>query len=243
LLQRAEAIFTGEQERQALKPAALEIYATANRADDAFALAKEMLAKNPDDLYVLARMTQAGIEEARKRNRKYADVSLQYGLKAIELIEAGKKPSNLDNEAWLDYKNSLGQLYQQTAILYLAADNTQEARARLNKAAALSPQDPNNFALLGRVINADYLSQMKTYETMPEGKAKQDALKTLETALDSMIDAYARAAALALGRPEYQTLLQQVIPDLTTYYKYRHNQSTKGLQELINRYKPRSITN
>jgi len=243
LLQRAQTIFTGEQEREALKPAAFEAYVIANRADDAFALAKEILAKNPDDLYVLARMTQVGIEAARKRDRKYAEVSLQYGLKAIELIEAGKKPSNIDNEAWLDHKNSLGQLYQQTAILYLAGNNTQEARARLNKAAALSPQDANNFALLGRVINADYLSQMKAYEVMPEGKPKQDLLKTLETVLDSMIDAYARAAALALGRPEYQTLLQQVIPDLTAYYKYRHNQSTKGLQELINRYRPRSFTN
>ena len=31
--------------------------------------------------------------------------------------------------------------------------------------------------------------------------------------------------------------MQQVIPDLTNYYKYRHNQSTKGLQELINKYR------
>ena len=31
-------------------------------------------------------------------------------------------------------------------------------------------------------------------------------------------------------------LMQQVIPDLTNYYKYRHNQST-SLQELINKYR------
>src|SRR5437763_978189 len=78
LLQRAQAIFTTEQEREALKPAAFEIYVAASRYDDAFALAKEMLSKNPDDLYVLVRMTQAGAEETRKRNRAHADVSLQY---------------------------------------------------------------------------------------------------------------------------------------------------------------------
>ena len=49
----------------------------------------EMLAKNPDDLSVLVRMTQVGTEEARKRNRKHTEVALQYGLKAIALIEAG----------------------------------------------------------------------------------------------------------------------------------------------------------
>ena len=239
LLQRAQAIFTNEEEREALKPTAFEIYIAANRYDDAFALAKEMLAKNPDDLDVLVRMTQTGVEETRKRNRAHADVSLRYGLKAIALIESGKKPAGIDNESWLAHKSNLGQLYQQTAILYLAADNTQEAKARLTKAALLSPQDPNNFALLGRLINADYVSQTKDYEAMPEGNAKQEALKNLEAVVDSMIEAYAGAAALATGRPEYQMLLQQVIPDLTVYYKYRHNQSTKGLQELINRYKPR----
>ena len=243
LLERAQAIFTKEQEREALKPAALEAYLIADRLDDAFPLAKEMLAKDPDNLYVLVRITQAGIEETRKRNRQYAGVSLQCGLKAIALIESGKKPASSDDEFWLDQQTNLGQLYQQTAILYLAAANPQEAKARLAKAALLSPQDPNNFALLGRVINADYLAQMKDYEAMPEGKPKQDTLRNLETVLDSMIDAYARAAGLATGRPEYQTLLQQVIPDLTIYYKYRHNQSTKGLQELINRYRPRIVAN
>jgi tetratricopeptide (TPR) repeat protein len=239
LLERASAVFTTEQEKEILKPVALRAYAIGNRPDEAFALAGEMLAKDSEDLDVLARMTQAGAEEAKKKNRKYAEVSLQYGLKAIDLIEAGKKPANLDNETWALHKRNLAQLYQQTAILYLATGNTQEAKTRLTKASSLAPQDPSNFALLGRIINADYLTEMKAYEAMPEGQAKQEALKKLETILDSMIDAYARAAGLATGVAEYQTLLQQVIPDLTAYYKYRNNQSTKGLQQLINRYRPR----
>lgn len=238
LYERAQAVFTSEREKEILGPVALAAYAGGNRLDDAFALAGEMLAKDPDDLYVLARMTRAGSEEARKRNRKYADVSLRYGLKAIALIEAGKRPARFDEVTWSDYKASLGQLYQYTAILYLADGNTPEAKSRLTKATALSPHDPSNFALLGRVINVDCVAQMKTYEALPDGKAKDEARKVLEAVLDTMIDAYARAAGLATGRPEHQTLLQQVIPDLTTYYKYRHN-STRGLVQLINQHKPR----
>jgi tetratricopeptide (TPR) repeat protein len=237
LLERAQAIFTSDQEREILKPVALEAYALGNRPDDAFALAREMLMKDPDDLHVLVRMTQAGAEETRKRNRKYAEVSLQYGLKAIALIDTDKNPANIDHEMWSAYKTNLGQLYQHTAILYLAAGNTQEARARLVKASTLSPKDPSNFALLGRVISADYISQTDAYEAMPEGKGKLDESKKLESVLDSVIEAYARAARLATGRTEYQMLLQQVIPDLTAYYKYRYN-SVTGLQQLINRYKP-----
>ena len=72
---------------------------------------------------------------------------------------------------------------------------------------------------------------------MPEGKTKQEAAGQLNSILDRVIDSYARATALATGRAEYQTLLQQVIPDLTTYYKQRHDGSIKGLQQLINSYK------
>ena len=209
LLERARAVFTTDQEREVFKLVALGAYALANRPDDAFALASELLAKNPDDLSVLVQMTRVGSEEARKRNRKHTDVALQYGLKAIALIEAGTT-----------HKADLAQLYQQTAILYLAAGNTDEAKSRLTKASTLAPQDPSNFALLGRVINADYVLK----------KSKQD-----HEVLDTIINAYARAVALSIGRVEYQMLLQQVMPDLTTYYKQRHG-SIKGLQQLINKF-------
>lgn len=237
LLQRAQAIFTAEQEREILKPAALEAYVIGNRADDAFAVAAEMLVKNPDDVRVLTRMTQTGTEEASKKNRKYVDVSLQYGLKAIALLEANSKPLSLPDEAWALQRVKLDQLYQQTALLYLAAGNAPEAKTRLTKASALSPRNPSNFALLARVINTDYLVQKDAYEAMKDGKSKQEAQRELERLLDSMIEAYARAVALATGRVEYQSLLQSVILDLTMYYKTRHNQSLKGLQELINRYR------
>ena len=153
LLERARAIFTGDHEREVFKPVALKGYATSNRPDDAFALASEMLAKNPDDLPVLVRMTQVGTEEARKRNRKHTEVALQYGLKAIALIEA----NNTHNA-------DLAQLYQQTAILYLAGGKTDEAKSRLTKATTLAPRDPSNFALLGRVINADYVTLLNEKE-------------------------------------------------------------------------------
>lgn len=236
LLERAQAIFTADKEREILKPTALEAYLLGNRSDDAFALADEMLRKDPDNFLVLFRMSQTGSEEVRKKNRKYADVSLKYGLRAIALLEAGNNTIVIGHlESKL--QGYLDQLYQQTAILYLSAGNTLEAKTRLTKASILSPQDPSNFALLARVINADYVAQKDAYEAMPEGEAKQKAKTTLEAVLDSMIDTYARAAGLATGRVEYQTLLQQVIPDLTAYYKYRHNQSIEGLQQLIDRYR------
>ncbi|HLE63208.1 MAG TPA: hypothetical protein VI750_08720, partial [Pyrinomonadaceae bacterium] len=78
--------------------------------------------------------------------------------------------------------------------------------------------------------------------TMPEGKEKTEMLAKLQGMIDSIIDSYARVVALSTGKPEYQALLQQVMPDLTSYYKYRHNQSVEGLQQLIDKYKPQPPT-
>lgn len=241
LVERAHSIFTTDEEREILKPVALEAYATGNRPKDAFKLAAELLAKNPNDLYVLVQMTRAGAEEVRKRNREHAEIALQYGLKAIALIEAAPKVSrvadDLSAKPLSDYTSELGPLHQQIAILYLGTGNTEAAKAQLTKAATQRPDDPTNYALLGRVMHAEYVKQMEAYEGLPEGKQKQETLKKIDALLDPIIDVYARAAGLALGRQEYQRLMQQVIPDLTTYYKYRNNQSTKGLQQLINKYR------
>ncbi|HKR11195.1 MAG TPA: hypothetical protein VJT15_03985 [Pyrinomonadaceae bacterium] len=237
LVERAQSIFTLDEEREILKPVALEAYATGNRPKDAFKLAEDLLARNPDDIYVLVQMTQAGADEVRKRNREHAEVALQYGLKAIALIEAGKKPPKVDDQSWAEHTANLGQLYQQTAILYLGTGNTLEAKARLTKGTELRPDDPSNYALLGRVIHAEYVKEMEAFEKLPDNKQKQETRKKLDAVLDTIIDAYARAAGLALGRSEYQQLMQQVIPDLTNYYKYRNKDSTKGLKELINKYR------
>ena len=46
LVERARAAFTSEQEREILKPVTLEAFVLGDRANDAFALAEEMLTKN-----------------------------------------------------------------------------------------------------------------------------------------------------------------------------------------------------
>jgi hypothetical protein len=237
LVERAQTIFTAPAERDLLNPIALEAYVNSNRTDDAFRLAVDLLAKNADDLGVLEQMTFAGSEEARKKNRKHADVSLKYGERAIALIESGNKPAAMSDPSWTSHQQHLGGLYQQVSILYLAKGNAAEAKSRLTKASSLRPRDPTNFALLGRVLNSEYEAQQTLYQSLPEGAGKQEALKKSEGLLDAIIEAYARATALAMGSPEYQSLIQQLVPDLTTYYKQRHNQSTAGLQELIKRYR------
>jgi hypothetical protein len=239
LLERAQAIFTSEQEREVLKPATLAAYVIGGRSEEAFALASELLTKNPDDLDVLTRMNQAGINERVKRNPKLVELALQWGLKAIAIIENDKKPASIDEEKWSNYKRGLWFLYRNTAILYLTVPNTKEAKARSLKASTFVPHEPYNFAVLGMALDLEYTGQLEAYEKMAEGQPKQEARKKLDALLDSLIEAFARAVGLATGRPQYQDLTRTLVPALTNYYKTRNNQSTAGLQQLINQYRPR----
>jgi hypothetical protein len=240
LADRFEKAFTDDRALAIIRSAKLDTYLASSRLDDAFALGATILAKDPEELHTLVQLTLVGTDEAKKGNGKHLAQTKQYGAKAIELIEANKKPASLDEGAWETHKATLPVLYQQTAILAMLSNDAEQAKARLSKSIALKPDDPSTHALMAYVINNDYVNQATTYKTMPEGKEKQDTLKKLEGMLDSIIDAYAHTVALSTGKPEYQPLLQQVMPDLTSYYKFRHNQSTEGLQQLIDKYKPQS---
>lgn len=239
LAEKAGSIFTTAPEREIINPVLLDAYVAANRVDDAFKLAGQMLGANPDDLHVLLQMTYTGTEQAKQKNMTYAPQTLQYGAKAIEVIEANKKPIQLDEATWTRFKSSLPQLYQQTAILNVIAGNPAEAKTRLVKSITLSSNDPYSFALLGFLLNDEYTKSVPAFQAMPAGKPKDEEKTRLEGILDNIIDNYAHVAAIATGRPEYQELIKQVVPDLTSYYKYRHNNSTDGLQDLIDKYKPK----
>jgi tetratricopeptide (TPR) repeat protein len=240
LLERAQAVFTSQREREIFKPAALEAHVRGERFEDAFALANEILATDPQNLQVLIQLNQAGTEASVKQNRKLADQALQYGLTAISIIEKDIKPPKISDERWAIYKSDLWFCYRNTAILYLGlpAPNTEQTKALSTKAAALKPSEPINFAVLGMALDLEYTKGLEVYEKMAEGASKQEARRQLDGVLDAVIDAWARAVGLAMGRPQHQDLIQRLVPTLTKYYRARNNESTAGLQELVNRYRP-----
>ena len=236
LLQRSKAIFPSADELVFINPVALEIYTKGDQADPAFKLASELLGQKPDDFRVLVMMTHFGASQSRKYHRRYVEVSLQYGTRAIEIIETDQKPVDVTDSLWSQRESLLSGLYQQTGILMFAQGREAEAKAQILKATKLGPKDPGSYAFLGRVLDEEYERQLVLYQAMPEGRSKESEKNRLDAMVDEMIDAYARAVGLATGKDEYQLLLQQVVPDLTKYYKYR-NQSMTGLQRLIDKYR------
>src|SRR4030095_9718571 len=234
----AQKIFTGADEQENILGVLLDSYILAGRTEDAFRIGGLIFAKNPDEAHTHVQLAFAGANEFKKQNGKFVKPALQSSIKAIALIEADKKPANMDAENWATHKALLPQLYHQAAILNLVEGNQSEANAQAVKATALNPNDPTTFALLGMVINNDYLKAATNYKAMPENAEKAASLKRLEGLIDQIIDAYAHAVALSAGKPEHQAMMQQLTTDLTDYYKFRNHNSTEGLQQLIDKYKP-----
>ena len=231
-------VFSEAQEAPFISVALMDAYVRQNRVDDAFRVASTVLEKNPEDVPTLTQMAITGSNEIKRGNPKYAQQTNTYALKAIELIEADKKPTEMDAAAWNEYKTKwLGTLYHVTGFIALASQNKADAKARIEKAVSISPDDPMNYILLGSMVDEEYQQLAQQSRTMMAGPAKDEVIKKAHEKMDQVIDMFAHAMGLMQGKPEYQAISDQLRPNLETYYKYRHNNSTEGLQQLIDKYK------
>ncbi|HEX8633611.1 MAG TPA: hypothetical protein VF703_05605 [Pyrinomonadaceae bacterium] len=231
-------LFTAPADSELVGQHLLSAYTEANRLDDAFALAATAADKSYDPLAAMINLTRAGLTEARNQNLKYVAPSRQIALKAIALIESNRKPEAVPDATWNDYKTRWhGQLYQWLAMLSLAEGDKADARTKLTRAAELNPRDPTNYVLFSTMANDEYQRLVQAHKAAAAGAEKDALLKQAEAQMDEVIDAYAHAIALTEGDAQYDTMRVGLKADLESYYKYRHSNSTDGLQALIDKYK------
>ena len=230
-------VFTAPGDADYVNPHLVSAYTSVNRLDEAFALASTALDKTPDPIAAMINLTRGGLQEAEKGNQKYVAQSQQYGLKAVELIEANKKPERVSDARWTDYRTKwLPQLYQWLAIISLRGGDKADAKAKIDKAVGLNPFDPISYVVLSNMANDEYQRLAQEHKAAT-GADKAALLKKAEAQMDAVIDAYAHAIALTEGNPQYDAMRVGLKADLEGYYKYRHNNSTEGLQALIDKYK------
>jgi predicted secreted protein len=231
-------IFTEPREAALIQPSLIDAYNRANRFDDGFKVGATYLEKNPEDVVVLTNLALIGVDQAKRQNPKFVQQSAQYATKAVALIEADKLPASMSPELKSEFKTRwLGQLYQSLGLISYMNQNREEARANMEKAAAADATDPFVFAMLGSIVNDEYQQLAQQHKTMAAGPQKDELLKQAYAKIDQVIELFARSVALATNRPEYKPLHDQIRQDLEVYYRFRHNNSTEGLQELIDKYK------
>ena len=200
----------------------------------AFEFGKQVLAEEPENLKVLTDLAYAGYAS---KNPAFAADALSYSQKAIQLIEAGK---TLENWApYMSKDDTLGYLYNASGSLQLQKDPGMALKDFL-KAAKFNGKIsklPATYATIAQSYEAtSYAKLASEYETKYKGKDETPesklAVENINQVVDRMIDAYARAVALAGNDPNEPANKKIWMEQLTSWYKYR-NKSDVGLTEYI----------
>jgi len=204
----------------------------------AYGMAKQVLADNPENLKVLIALGYEGVLASEARNENFNADAATYGRKAIQLIESGKAP-----DSWEPFKNRedvLGSLYYAQGF-YALKPRPEVAVADFLKLTQINSDRRNaasTYYLLAlayqngayKRLSDDYQKRFANQPESAEGKA---ALEAINKVMDKMIDAYARAVAMAQKDPQQAAAMTSWRTRLTDFYKYRHEGSDVGLNEYI----------
>lgn len=215
----------------------LNSYINTGQTQDAMTLGAKWLADHPEDISVMQNLTILAAAQAIKGNNAFIAQGRDYGARAIALLEGDKMPAGFDAAKWPDFKRqALVSLYRETGVLAYKSSDNAAALPLLEKAVELNTPDAVIYFLVSDLNNDLYEKRAK--ESMVASAADKAAAKQkAETALDKVIEYYARSIAFTDGKAEHAQANAAFRERLTPYYKYRHNNSTDGMQKLIDQYK------
>ena len=230
-------IFTEPAEADLILPSLIYSYTTVKRTKEAFETGEKYFSRHAEDVSLRLKLAIDGSNLVRTGTKDFAAQSRNYAAQAIALIEANKKPANIDDAGWKEYQTKwLPQLYQTIGVLDFYADDKIKARASFEKATSLDAGDVNSWVLLSSILDEEYQALAMKYNAANTGAERDELLKQANEKMDRVIEMYARIVALTDAKPEAKQINEQVRQGLEDYYKYRHK-NLDGLQDLINKYK------
>ena len=205
---------------------------------EAYSAGARILADEPDNLRAQIDLGYAGYIALSSNNTTYTTDALGYARKAITAIDSGKAPSE-----WAPFKGKDDTLaYLHFAVGFMILKSTPEqAIDSFIKAASYDSEIKKNprtfYALAAAYESGPYKTLSASYQKDFGGKdetpASKAALEKINVVIDRMIDAYARAIALATD-PSMEQSKATWMTSLSNYWKFRHAGADTGLTEFIN---------
>jgi tetratricopeptide (TPR) repeat protein len=233
--------FNQAEDADLIKPTLIESLIALNRFEEAFNEGSKYVERKPDDVIVLTMLASAGANQAGNQiqsNQAPPAGMLQKasdaGAKAVELLEADKKPEKMDAAYWNTFRNTwLPRLYSAQGIILFVNKDKVAAKDKLEKAIGLDPYDLGTLLMLRNISNDEYTSLVERYQS----ERKQALLNEALQKMDELIDWLARAAAVTEGNAQYDAMNKQIMDQLNEMYAFRHEKKMDGLKELIQKYK------
>jgi len=216
----------------------LPILINEKKFAEAYSTGAKILADEPNYLRARIDLGYAGYIAASAKNEQFNSTALDYARSAIQAIESGKTPNE-----WAPFKGKDDTLaYLNYAVGFLTLKTSPEqAIDPLLKAAQFESdikRTPSTYYFLAvayesgpyKTLSAAY---QKDFADKPETPASKAALEKLGVVMDRIVDAYARAIASAGTDAKTQQSRNEWLTQMTTYYKFRHNNTDTGLTEYI----------
>lgn len=206
---------------------------------EGLALGKAILADEPDNLRAIIDQGYGSyLAAVNLKNESFNADALTYARKAIQLIESGKAPAKW--EPFKGKEDTLAYLYDVVGRLTLK-DNPAAALTTFVKKAQFETdlkKDPYTYYFIAAAYESGpYTKLSADYKTCCEGKDESPQskllLENINQVVDRMVDAYARAVAVAGSDPKYAAKKKEWMDDLSTWYKFRHGGQETGLPEFI----------
>ncbi len=207
-----------------------------NKTAEAFTMGKEMLAENPDDVYVTMNLAYAGYDVFTKnKDKTYSADSIKYANKTLALFDQGKTPKSF--EPFKDKDETLATMYY--IIGTFNVDNDLKTAAEDFYKSVQYDSKIKTTAYPYYIIAFSYDKQFekaaKDFQAKHGTKAQEDAEMRadnarLEKIVKQMMDAYARAIKYAEpGNPSVKGWRSR----FTEIYKFV-NQSEDGMDTYLN---------
>lgn len=205
---------------------------------EAYALGKEILTAEPENLQVLVDLGASGYLVGPLNNAALSAEAVAHARKALQLLESGK---TLENWEPLTGKEvAMAYLNYTIGALTLQNDPTNALKNLIKAAQFDTPlrKSPFTYAYIAGAyetgpyakLSEEYTRLYKDKEETPESKL---ALANIHQLVDRMIDGYARAVAVAGSDSKFTAQKPIWQESLTTWYKFRNNNVTDGMNELV----------
>jgi len=211
---------------------------TEMKYPEAYALGKEILTAEPDNLKVLVDLGANGYLVAPLNNGSLSADSVMYATKALQLLESGKTLE--------DWQPLAGRDVAIAYLNYTIGSHTLQkdpgtALKHLIKAAQFETplkKSPYTYAYIaGAYETGPYAKQSDAYKLNFSGKDETPesklALANINQLIDRMIDGYARAVALAGTDSKFTAQKPVWTESLITWYKFRNNGEETGMNEMV----------
>ena len=206
--------------------------------EEAYTIGKEILAAEPENLQVLVDLGTNAYLLPPLKNAQLTAEGLGYAQKALALLDSGKTLEKWDPLGSKDV--AVAYLNYSIGTLTLEKDPGAALKNLLKAAQFETPlkKSPYTYAYIaGAYETGPYAKLSEQYKAMYLGKDETPESKlmlaNINQLVDRMIDAYARAVAVAGTDAKFATAKTGWNDSLMQWYKYRNADKTDGMDQLI----------